>query len=188
MRRSSFSHFFTSVCSQRLLCIGLLGETHSDYCNLLKSPPQKKKKKTPCAGSCVCFYFSFVFSDITFHTRPAQNRLPSCRCSALFGARRLYKSLSPPCFVDRLSVRRSHSAFCAFCTPRALHKVQGMVCASPSRLDVLCAAVYMKSHRQGNDWINTFSSGSTSEQRAQSGVMEAVAERTMLSFLCLFAL
>lgn len=75
-----------------LLCIGLLSETQSDYCNLLKSPP-KKKTKTPCAGSCVCFYFSFVFSDITFHTSPAQNRLPSCRCPALFRAQRAFTNL-----------------------------------------------------------------------------------------------
>lgn len=80
-----------------LLCLGLLCGNRSLCSNLPKS------QKTPRAGSCVCFYFSFVSSDITFHMSPAQNGLPSCCCSALFRAVCFCAFLSLPCFVDSLT-------------------------------------------------------------------------------------
>lgn len=97
LEMSSFSHFFTPVCSWRLLRFGLLCEAQSDYCNLLKSAPTKRPVLVPV------FVFIFLLYSVISHSTRAQHRIDSHPVAALLCFEHsAFTNLSPPRVGERV--------------------------------------------------------------------------------------
>lgn len=133
------------VCS---LCLCILGQCFVEddfFQNQVQHCDLPKSQKTPWTGSCVCFYFSFVFSHITVHmSLQRSRRMDSLPVAALFGAVRFHPLLSLPCFVGRLANRHCVSHFVFLIVSAALWSVSHFPLSASSYfsglLDTLFAA------------------------------------------------
>lgn len=127
LEMSSFSHFFTPVCSWRLLCFGLLCEAQSDYCNLLKSAPTKRPVLVPV------FVFIFLLYSVISHSTRAQHRIDSHPVAALL-------CFEHSAFTNLCHLPMSGNAFCFLCFLHTVCHIRLRVWSAP-HLPVLMSRV-----------------------------------------------